>query len=73
MSVGTDIKTGDSEFIARYRLNRKIYVQTTTATNSNAADIFYTIEVGGVGELVNEIIKEDLKMNVFDKEKKRVQ
>jgi len=46
VSVGTDVKTGDSEFITRYRLNRKIHVQTTTGSNSNAVDIFYTIELG---------------------------
>ena len=45
VSVGTDVKTGDSEFITRYRLSRKIHVQTTTGSNSNAADIFYTIEL----------------------------
>ena len=45
VSVGTDVKTGDSEFITRYRLSRKIHVQTTTGSNTNAADIFYTIEL----------------------------
>ena len=65
--VGTDMKTGDSEFGARYRLNRKIYVQTTTATNSNAVDLFYTIEVGGVDELVTEMVTKDLKMNILKK------
>jgi translocation and assembly module TamB len=47
VSVGTDIKTGEKEFITRYRINRKIQVQTTSATSSNAADIFYTIEFDG--------------------------
>ncbi len=47
ISVGTDIKSGESEFVARYRLSRKISVQTTTASSSNAADIFYTTELGG--------------------------
>jgi translocation and assembly module TamB len=50
IAVGADVTTGDSEFIARYRLNRAIHVQTTTATNSNAADIFYTVELGGEEE-----------------------
>ncbi len=50
ISVGADVKTGDSEFIARYQLSRRIYVQTTTATSSNAADIFYTVELGGEEE-----------------------
>jgi len=45
VSAGTDVKTGDSEFITRYRINRKIHVQTTTGSNSNAADVFYTIEL----------------------------
>jgi len=45
VSVGTDVKTGESEFVARYRLSRKFHVQTTTGANSNAADIFYTIEL----------------------------
>ncbi len=45
VGVDTDVKTGDSEFITRYRLSRKIYVQTTTGANSNAADIYYTIEL----------------------------
>jgi len=48
VSVGTDVKTGDSEFVTRYRLNHKIYVQTTTASNGNAADIFYTFETGKI-------------------------
>jgi translocation and assembly module TamB len=47
VSVGTDIKSGESEFITRYRLSRKIFLQTTTASSSNAADIFYTTEFGG--------------------------
>jgi translocation and assembly module TamB len=47
VSVGTDVKTGDSEFLTRYQLSRRIYVQTTTAANGNAADIFYTVELGG--------------------------
>ncbi len=47
VSVGTNIKTGDSEFVTRYRLSRKIHVETTTAGNGNAVDIFYTIERGG--------------------------
>jgi translocation and assembly module TamB len=47
VSVGTDTKTGDSQFVARYRLSRKINVETTTGTSSNAADIFYTTEFGG--------------------------
>lgn len=46
VSVGADVKTGEREFITRYRLNRKIHIQTTTATNSNAADVFYTVELG---------------------------
>ena len=46
VSMGTDIKTGEKEFITRYRLSRKIHIQTTTATNNNAADIFYTMEFG---------------------------
>jgi len=50
VSVGTDIKTGEQEFAARYRLNRKTHIQTTTATNSNAVDIFYTLELGGDDE-----------------------
>ena len=45
VSVATDVKTGDREFITRYRLSRKIHVQTTTGANSNAADIYYTIEL----------------------------
>lgn len=45
VGVDTDVKTGDSEFITRYRLSRKIHVQTTTGANSNAADIYYTIEL----------------------------
>jgi len=45
VAVGTDVKTGESEFMARYRLSRKIHVQTTTGSNTNAADIFYTIEL----------------------------
>ena len=52
--MGADVKTGEREFITRYRLNRKFHVQTTTATNSNAADIFYTIEFGQKGEKKKE-------------------
>jgi translocation and assembly module TamB len=47
VSIGTDVKTGDSEFIARYRLSRSIHVQTTTAANGNGVDIFYSVELGG--------------------------
>lgn len=47
VSVGTDIKSGESEFVTRYRLSRKIFLQTTTGNSSNAADIFYTTELGG--------------------------
>ena len=47
VSVGTDTKTGESQFMARYRLSRKIHVETTTGTDSNAADIFYSTELGG--------------------------
>ena len=50
VSVGTDTKTGESEFVARYRLNRKIHVETSTGSSSNAADIFYTTELGGKKE-----------------------
>jgi translocation and assembly module TamB len=50
VSVGTDTKTGESEFVARYRLSNKIHVETTTGTSSNAADIFYTTELGGKTE-----------------------
>lgn len=46
VSAGSNVKTGDREFHTRYRLSRKTYVETTTGTNSNAADIFYTIELG---------------------------
>ncbi len=46
VAVGTDVTTGESEFITRYRLNRKIHVQTTTSKNSNAVDVFYTMELG---------------------------
>ena len=45
VSISADVKTGESEFMTRYRLNRKVHVQTTTGANSNAADIFYTIEL----------------------------
>jgi len=55
VSVGTDTKTGDSEFVARYRLSRKINVKTTTGTSSNAADIFYTTEFGGDDSVTKEI------------------
>jgi translocation and assembly module TamB len=54
VSVGADVKTGEREFITRYRLNRKIHVQATTATNSNAADIFYTVEFGQKGKKKKE-------------------
>lgn len=47
VSMGTDVKTGDSEFVTRYRLNRNIHIQTTTGGKGNAADIFYTVELGG--------------------------
>ncbi|MEA3467443.1 MAG: translocation/assembly module TamB domain-containing protein, partial [Thermodesulfobacteriota bacterium] len=59
VSVGTDIKTGDSEFITRYRLNRKIHVETTTAGDGNAIDIFYTTEWGGKKEKEEEKKKND--------------
>ncbi len=46
ISAGSNVKTGEREFHTRYRLSRKTYVETTTGNNSNAADIFYTIELG---------------------------
>ncbi len=55
VSVGTDTKTGDSHFVARYRLSRKINVETSTGSNSNAADIFYTTEFGGNNSRTEEI------------------
>ncbi len=59
VSVGTDTKTGDSEFVARYRLSRKINVETTTGTSSNAADIFYTTEFGGDDSIKTESQQKD--------------
>ena len=47
---GTDTKTGESQFIARYRLSKKIHVESTTGTSSNAADIFYSTELGEKSE-----------------------
>ncbi len=47
VSLATDVKTGDSEFVTRYRLNRNIHIQTTTGGNGNAVDIFYSVELGG--------------------------
>ncbi len=49
VAVDTDVKTGDSEFITRYRLNRNIHVETTTGSDRNAVDIFYTIELDDDG------------------------
>lgn len=59
VSVGTDTKTGESQFVARYRLNRKIHVETTTGSNSNAADIFYSTEFGGDTEETKNEQKKD--------------
>jgi len=50
VSVGRDIKTGDNEFITRYRVSRKVHVQATTASSSNALDMFYTTEFDGTEE-----------------------
>jgi translocation and assembly module TamB len=50
VSVGADVKTGDTEVITRYRINRKIHAEFTTSSQSNAADIFYTMELGGKAE-----------------------
>lgn len=50
VGVGTDVKTGDTEIITRYRINRKIHVELTSGSKSSAADIFYTMELGGKSE-----------------------
>ena len=47
VAVGTDVKTGEAEFITRYRINRKIHAELTTSSESSAGDLFYTIEMGG--------------------------
>ncbi len=50
VAVGADVKTGEHQFITRYRLNRKVHVETSTGGGHNSADVFYTIEVGDKGE-----------------------
>ncbi len=60
VAVGTDVKTGESEFITRYRLSRKVHVETTTGANSNAVDIFHTIELED-DEIKIPILKGTLK------------
>lgn len=47
VEVGTDTKTGESEFKANYRINRAFSVQTTTGSASNAVDLYYILELGG--------------------------
>ena len=41
------MKTGEAEVITRYRINRKIHAELTTSSESSAADLFYTLEMGG--------------------------
>ncbi len=44
VSVGTNPSTGDAEFKTNYRINRKLHLQATNGSKSNAFDIFYTFE-----------------------------
>ncbi len=44
VSIGTNPSTGDAEFKTNYRINRKLHLQATNGSKSNAFDIFYTFE-----------------------------
>ncbi len=44
VSVGTNPSTGDAEIKTNYRINRKLHLQATNGSKSNAFDIFYTFE-----------------------------
>lgn len=46
LSVGAryDPSTSKTEIVTKYRFNRKFHVEATTSSESNAADLFYSIE-----------------------------
>ncbi len=50
VAIATDTKTGEKEFISRYRLNRKIHVEASTGSGRNGAEIVYSTEFGGENE-----------------------
>ncbi len=46
LSVGAryDPSTSKTEIVTKYRFNRKIHVEASTGADSNAADVFYSLE-----------------------------
>jgi autotransporter translocation and assembly factor TamB len=46
LSVGAqlDSETSQASFVTKYRFNRKLHLEATTSSESNAADVFYSIQ-----------------------------
>lgn len=46
LSVGAELdqETSSTEFVTKYRINRKLHVEATTGSRSSAADVFYSLE-----------------------------
>jgi translocation and assembly module TamB len=46
LSVGAklDREGSQTEFVTKYRFNRKLHLEATTSSKSNAADVFYSIQ-----------------------------
>ena len=45
LSVGARLKqNSQTEFVTKYKINRKLHVETTTSSQSSAADVFYSLE-----------------------------
>jgi len=46
LSVGAeyDVQSGRTDFVTKYRINRKLHVEATTSSETSAADVFYSIE-----------------------------
>jgi translocation and assembly module TamB len=46
LSVGAELdqESSSTEFVTKYRINRKLHVEATTSSRSSAADVFYSIE-----------------------------
>ncbi len=46
LSVGTNVSVdgGETEFVARYKINRRVSVKTSSSSATSGAQVLYTIE-----------------------------
>ena len=46
LSVGAELdrRTSQTQFVTKYRFNRKLHLEATTSSSSSAADVFYSLE-----------------------------